>query len=82
VTHFRGYELQVVTALYPTTCHKTLVTSRKLGLEQINLIFARNGLAYELQEGGRIVRLGPTALREALAAAIFQSGDSELDTTL
>ena len=33
-------------------------------LEQINLIFARNGLAYELQEGGRIVRLGPTVPRE------------------
>lgn len=49
---------------------------------EINLIFSRNGLAYQLQEDGRIVRLAPPVLNEALVGAIFSTGDVELDGKL
>jgi hypothetical protein len=48
----------------------------------VNQIFARNGLAYDLQENGEIVRLAPHALREGLAVALFQTGDPQLDRLL
>lgn len=50
--------------------------------ERINRLFARNGLAYELSEDGRVVRLAAPILREALLATAFQSGDTTLDTML
>ncbi len=46
---------------------------------EINLIFARNGLAYELEESGDIVRLAPVVLQAELAASNFKTGDSHLD---
>jgi hypothetical protein len=48
----------------------------------VNRIFRRNGLVYELREGGQIERLAPPVLREVLAAAVFRTGDSELDAML
>ena len=50
--------------------------------EKANRIFARNGLALELQANGEVRRLGPPVLREALAEPSFQSGDAELDRLL
>ena len=50
--------------------------------EDINRIFARNGLAYELSLEGKITRLGPEGLREALRTALFCTSDSELDAML
>lgn len=50
--------------------------------ERINSLFARNGLAYELGDDGKIVRLAPVVLREQLQAAIFQTGDATLDGML
>lgn len=50
--------------------------------EIINQIFARNGLVYDLQENGQIIRLAPAILREALAAALFTTGDAELNSLL
>jgi len=50
--------------------------------ERINRIFARNGLAYELSGGGKIVRLAPTVLRETLQSTVFQTGDGTLDSML
>jgi len=50
--------------------------------EGVNRILARNGLAYELREDGRIERLGPPLLREALANAVFRTGDADLDAML
>lgn len=50
--------------------------------EQINTIFARNGLAFELTAKGHIQRLAPAVLDEALAGAIFKTGDNELDKML
>ena len=50
--------------------------------QKIERIFARNGLAYELQESGQIIRLAPPILRESLQASIFQTGDEHLDYLL
>ena len=50
--------------------------------ENINRIFRRNGLAYELTEDGLIQRLAAPALREELASATFSTGDAELDLML
>jgi hypothetical protein len=47
----------------------------------VNRIFERQGLAFELREG-EIVRLAPTGLQEALATTIFQTGDADLDGLL
>lgn len=48
----------------------------------IERIFARNGLAYELQEDGQIIRLAPPVLRERLQSTMFQTGDNHLDSML
>ena len=50
--------------------------------EAINRIFRRGGLAYELTADGRIERLAPPVLREALSSAVFRTGDRELDRLL
>lgn len=50
--------------------------------QNIERIFARNGLAYELQENGQIIRLAPPILQESLQASVFQTGDSHLDSLL
>ncbi len=50
--------------------------------ERINRLFARTGLAYELGDDGKIVRLAPVGLKESLQAAVFQTGDETLDSML
>ena len=50
--------------------------------EAVNRIFRRNGLAYELTKQGRVERLVPPVLREALASAQFRTGEPELDRML
>ena len=50
--------------------------------EQVNDILTRQGLAFELQSDGRIVRLAPPILAEALTGAIFSTGNPELDRML
>ena len=66
--------------------HSHLSFNRDLGRskfrDQINLIFARNGLAYTLTDEGNIERIGPPVLNEELASAQFVTGDSELDRIL
>src|SRR6185437_14187192 len=47
----------------------------------INRFFERNGLAFELKDG-EVVRMAPTGLQEAFAAAIFATGDRTLDKLL
>lgn len=49
---------------------------------KVNRIFARNGLAFELEENGQVARLTPPILRESLRAAVFHTGDAELDSML
>lgn len=48
----------------------------------INRIFSRNNLAYELGNAGQFVRLAPTVLRESLSSAMLRTGDRVLDTML
>ena len=55
---------------------------RSLFREDINRIFARNGLVYDLNADGLIIRLAPIALREALMSAVFHTEDPDLDSLL
>ncbi len=48
----------------------------------INRIFRRNGLAYDLTEEGHVERLVPAVLRETLSSVQFLTGDTELDRIL
>ncbi len=57
-------------------------TGREQFREDINRIFRRNGIAYQLTEKGGIERLAPPVLREQLVSAQFLTGDVELDRLL
>jgi hypothetical protein len=48
---------------------------------EVNHIFERNGMAFQLRDG-RVERLLPFELQEALAVAVFRTGDSVLDGLL
>lgn len=50
--------------------------------DEINRVFSRNNLAYELNPDGLVVRLGPAILRESLSSACFNTGESTLDGML
>lgn len=50
--------------------------------EDINKIFKRNGIIYELSGSGSIIRLAPEGLRELLQQTVFHTGDSDLDDLL
>lgn len=50
--------------------------------EEVNTIFRRNGLIYELQENGRVKRRAPPVLCKALAEVVFCTGDEKLDALL
>ena len=57
-------------------------TGRESFRSQINRIFARNGLAYELRSNGAVQRLAPPVLHESLRSAVFDTGDEGLDNLL
>lgn len=71
---------------HPFFRHHHLSFDREAGQaefrESVNRIFSRNGLAYDLQKNGKIKRLAPPILNEALATAVFNTGDSKLDAML
>lgn len=48
----------------------------------VNKIFARNGIAYELKENGRIERVASPVLDKILMSHIFDTGDKDLDDLL
>src|SRR5581483_9289266 len=50
--------------------------------EEMNQIFERNGIAFELRGTGRIERIAPEGLRDVLSEALFNTGDNELNTLL
>jgi len=66
--------------------HHILIFDQDAGrqeyLNDVKRLFRRNSLAYELLEDGRVVRLEPVVLREALASATFQTEDQELNRLL
>jgi hypothetical protein len=65
--------------------HHHLTFDRERGqqkfLRDVNLILARNGLAYELGPSGEVLRIAPPLIREAVKAS-FSTGDRELDALL
>jgi hypothetical protein len=56
--------------------------ARTLFRDEVNTLLSRNGLAYEMQDGGDIVRLGPSGLREQLERTLFDTGDGDLNRIL
>ncbi len=50
--------------------------------KDVNRLFRRNNLAFELKANGEIERLGPIILRDILARTIFRSEDQELNELL
>lgn len=48
----------------------------------LNKILARTGLAFEMDDDGIMLRLGPPELTKLLKRATFKTGDSELDELL
>ncbi|MCC6265576.1 MAG: hypothetical protein IT169_18535, partial [Bryobacterales bacterium] len=54
---------------------------REIFAEDVNRIFARNGMAFELVDG-EVTRIAPTGLQEALAETVFKTGDADLDRLL
>jgi hypothetical protein len=51
-------------------------------IDDVNRLFRRNNLAFELQGDGNVIRLGPVVLYEMLESAVFQTGDIELNRLL
>jgi len=66
--------------------HDHLTFDQEAGQEEfretINRYFARNGLAFEMQPTGRIVRLLPPVIDFALRRTVFNTGDRTLDVLL
>lgn len=66
--------------------HNHMDWNRDAGLAQlvrdVNRIFSRNGIAFELTATGQARRLLPLPLREALAGATFHTGDTETNRLL
>lgn len=50
--------------------------------DQINNILGRNGLVYNLEEDGTIIRLASQELQDSLVRTVFATGDTELDGML
>lgn len=49
--------------------------------QDVNRLFERNGMAFELTHG-EVIRTAPAVLHEALAATVFKTGDGALDQLL
>lgn len=66
--------------------HYHLTWNREAGLErfvdEVNLLFRRNGLAYELTPSGQARRLLPEPLAAAIGSMLFATGDAECDRLL
>ena len=50
-------------------------------IADVNRVFERNGMAFELKEG-EVTRIAPAVLHESLAEATFHTGDPTLDQLL
>lgn len=71
---------------HPFFKHHHLSWNREAGLARfrsdVNRIFARNGVAYELTADGKVRRLLPEPLAKALRLTVFNTGDDETDRLL
>jgi len=50
--------------------------------DRVNRIFGRNGIAFALEDDGKVLRLAPPILDEELRRATFETGDPTLDGLL
>lgn len=66
--------------------HYHLNWDRAAGLEQfvadVNTLFSRNAIAFELTSAGQARRLLPVPMTEAIGWALFKTGDGETDRLL
>lgn len=62
--------------------HFDRAAGRDAFTSEINRLFSRNGLAYELSAEGQVSRLVPVVLDEPLTQSVFQTGDPVLDQLL
>jgi len=71
---------------YDLLQHSSYPNTREIGqfafLEEINSIFKRNGIIYELNRDGSIIRLAPEGVDILLQQSKFHTGDSDLDALL
>lgn len=51
-------------------------------MTDVNRILARNGLAYEVTDGGEVLRILPAVIGDLLARTYFQTDDQLLDVML
>lgn len=56
-------------------------TGRAKFVQDVNRIFERNGIAFELKNG-EVIRIASTPLQEVLAQTVFHTGDHALDEML
>jgi hypothetical protein len=56
-------------------------TGRGRFTDDVNRIFERNGIAFELKLG-EVIRVASTTLHESLAETVFKTGDAALDELL
>ena len=82
----RAVGLPVEGDFHPYFGHHHISWDRDAGLvrfvSDVNLLFARNGVAYELTPEGEARRLLSTPLAEALGRTVFATGDGETDQLL
>ncbi|MDE0383539.1 MAG: hypothetical protein OXI22_06615 [Defluviicoccus sp.] len=82
----RTVGLPVERDFHPHFGHHHISWDRNAGLaslvSDVNLHFARNGVAYELTPEGEARRLLPTPLAKALGRMVFVTGDGETDQLL
>ena len=74
------------------TSHESYAGHRHLGFNvadgrahfrsEVNQLFASHGLAFTLDEDGKVTRILAPGLSETLSSAIFATGDAELDSLL
>ena len=55
---------------------------QQLFREHINQILSRNGIAYQLEPSGEVIRLLPQVVRESIISTEFRTGDNELNLLL
>lgn len=51
-------------------------------VDDVRTIFRRNALAYQIDDDGRIARVGSAVLMQALNQPLFRTGDAQLDQLL
>jgi hypothetical protein len=55
---------------------------RREFLSDVNRLFERNGLVFNLEDNGQVIRVAPAVVGAALQASLFKTGDAALDELL